>query len=94
MNWDRIENNWKQFKVDVKKQWPELSDDQLHLAAGKRDLLHYEIQKAYGISAHAAEWQLSGWQERLTAQHPPMAAASTESGIACWWQQNKPALFQ
>ncbi len=89
MNWDRIESNWKRFNVDVKKQWRKLSDHQLNSTAGKRDLLLHEIQKTYGISEHAAEWQLSGWQARLTAQNPEMTPESEPSGFANWWQQNK-----
>lgn len=89
MNWDRIESNWKQCKVDVKAQWGKLSDHQLNTTDGKRDLLLHEIEKTYGISEHAAEWQLSGWQVRLTAQNPEMTPESETSGIASWWQQNK-----
>lgn len=94
MNWDRIESNWKQFKVDVKAQWSKLSDHQINAMAGKRDQLLYAIQKTYGITEHAAEWQLSGWQARLADQNPSMSQESMPAGIANWWQQNKPARLQ
>lgn len=82
MNWDRIESNWKQCQVDVTAQWGKLSDHQLNATAGKRELLRHEIEKTYGISEHAAEWQLSGWQARLDNQNQTMTAESEPSGLA------------
>ncbi len=64
MKWDRIEENWGEFKDRAKQQWGELSVAQLDVIAGKRDCLASGIQETYGISKHAAEWQLSGWQHR------------------------------
>ena len=63
MNWDRIEGNWKQFKGSVKEQWGKLTDDQLDIVEGKRDRLAGKIQEAYGVTAEAAEHQLSTWQK-------------------------------
>ena len=39
MNWDRIEGNWKQFKGNAKQQWGKITDSQLEVISGKRDLL-------------------------------------------------------
>jgi uncharacterized protein YjbJ (UPF0337 family) len=64
MNWNLIEGNWLKFKGSVHAQWNKLTAAQLDLIAGKRDRLAHEIHAAYGISRHAAEWQLSGWQGR------------------------------
>jgi uncharacterized protein YjbJ (UPF0337 family) len=65
MNWDRIEGNWKQFKGNALQQWGKLTDDQLDVIAGKRDVLLGRIQEAYGISRDEGEKQLAAWQERL-----------------------------
>ena len=62
MNWDRIEGNWKQYKGSAKQQWGKLTDDQLDVTSGKRDLLVGKIQEAYGISKDEAEKQMSRWQ--------------------------------
>ena len=64
MNWDRINGNWQEFKGKIKQQWEKLTDAQLDAIAGSRDRLAAGIQQTYGISKHAAEWQLSGWQHR------------------------------
>lgn len=71
MNWDRIEGNWQQFKGTAKQQWGKLTDDQLDVIAGKRDLLAGRIQEAYGVSKDEAEKQLSAWQQ---TQQDPNAA--------------------
>jgi len=94
MNWDQIESSWEQYKGDVQEQWSKLSSNQLDFIAGDRDTLVQEIGKIYAISEHAAEWQLSGWQARLSAQKPVMTAESKVTGIANWWQQSKSAIFQ
>lgn len=64
MNWDRIQGDWKQFKGTIKVRWGKLTDDQLDVIAGKRDVLAGKIQEAYGISKEEAEAQVNEWQER------------------------------
>ena len=71
MNWDRIEGNWQQFKGTAKQQWGKLTDNQLDVIAGKRDLLAGRIQEAYAVSKDEAEKQLSAWQQ--TQQEPKAA---------------------
>lgn len=63
MNWDRIEGNWKKFKGSVRQHWGKLTDDQLDVVSGKRDLLAGKIQETYGVSKDEAEKQLTTWQE-------------------------------
>jgi uncharacterized protein YjbJ (UPF0337 family) len=65
MNWDRIEGNWKQFKGSALQQWGKLTDDQLDVVAGKRDVLLGRIQEVYGISKEEGEKQLAAWQQRM-----------------------------
>ena len=70
MNWDRIEGNWKQFKGSARQQWGKLTDDQLDVIAGKRDLLLGRIQEAYGITKDETEKQLAEWQRRIQDPAP------------------------
>ncbi len=71
MNWERIEGNWQQFKSTAQEHWGKLTDDQLYVIAGKRDLLAGRIQEAYGVSKDEAEKQVSVWQQM---QQDPNAA--------------------
>ena len=65
MNWDRIEGNWKKFKGNVKEQWGKLTDDDLDVAAGKRDQLSGKIQERYGIAKDEADRQITDWADRM-----------------------------
>jgi uncharacterized protein YjbJ (UPF0337 family) len=65
MNWDRIEGNWKQLKGNARQQWGRLTDDQLDVIAGKRDVLLGRIQELYGISRDESERQLADWEKRM-----------------------------
>jgi uncharacterized protein YjbJ (UPF0337 family) len=67
MNWDRIEGEWKQMKGSVKEQWGKLTDDDLDVAAGKRDQLVGKIQNRYGIAKDEAEKQIDDWAENHKA---------------------------
>lgn len=71
MNWDRIEGNWKQFKGDIKVRWGKLTDDQIDVIAGKRDILAGKVQEVYGLSKDETEKQLSEWQERQEVRKRP-----------------------
>jgi uncharacterized protein YjbJ (UPF0337 family) len=64
MNWDRIEGNWKEFKGRVREQWGKLTDDDLDVAAGKRDQLIGRIQERYGIAQEVADRQVNDWLAR------------------------------
>lgn len=65
MNWDFIEADWKQYKEHVKAQWAKLTDDQLGLIAGKRDLLVSLIRELYGIESEEADRQIKSFQKFL-----------------------------
>jgi uncharacterized protein YjbJ (UPF0337 family) len=62
MNWDKIKGNWKQAKGAVRRQWGRLTDDQLDVIAGNRDILIGRIQEAYGISRDEAESEVRDWE--------------------------------
>jgi uncharacterized protein YjbJ (UPF0337 family) len=61
MNWDQAKGKWKQIKGSVKTQWGKLTDDDLDIIAGQRDVLVGKIQERYGISKDAALTQVNNW---------------------------------
>ena len=65
MNWDQIEGKWTQFKGKAREQWGRLTDDDLDVAAGKRDQLAGKIQERYGIARDEAEKQIEEWSDRM-----------------------------
>jgi uncharacterized protein YjbJ (UPF0337 family) len=64
MNWDRIEGNWKQVTGKAKVQWGKLTDDDLDVIAGRRDVMAGKIQERYGVAKDEAEKQLSAWESK------------------------------
>lgn len=65
MNWDRIEGNWKQFKGKVKTKWGELTDDELDVIEGDRDILIGKLQERYGMARDEAEKEVAAFERDL-----------------------------
>ena len=66
MNWKQIESKWDELKGDVKVEWGKLTDDDMHVLAGKRDVLVGKISERYGILKEEAENQVDSWTAKLT----------------------------
>ncbi|WP_311223439.1 MULTISPECIES: CsbD family protein [unclassified Acidovorax] len=64
MNEDTVKGNWKQFTGKIKEQWGKLTDDDLDVAAGKRDQLLGKLQERHGLAKDAAETELKSWEGR------------------------------
>lgn len=62
--WDRIAGNWKQFWVDAKAKWGDITDDEWLEINGNREKLEGKIQERYGIAKDEARRQIDEW-ERL-----------------------------
>ena len=62
MNWDQIEGSWKQLKGKVRQKWGKLTDDELDVISGNRDILVGRIQEAYGITREESERQVRTWE--------------------------------
>ena len=63
MNWDRVEGNWKQMTGAIKQKWGKLTDDDLTMANGRREVLRGRLQERYGIAKDEAERQLDDFLE-------------------------------
>jgi uncharacterized protein YjbJ (UPF0337 family) len=65
MNWDRIEGNWQQVKGKVKQRWGKLTDDQITVINGQRDILAGKLQEAYGLSKDEVDNQIRDWERSI-----------------------------
>ncbi len=63
MNEDILKGKWKQFKGEVKKQWADLTDDDLERVEGEYDQLVGRIQERYGYSREQAEREVNDFFE-------------------------------
>ena len=62
MTWERIKGDWTRARGRIRMQWGNLTDDQLDVIEGRRDLLLGKLQEAYGISEDEAERQIRQWE--------------------------------
>ena len=65
MNWDRIQDSWRQLKGRVQQQWGKLTDDDFDRIAGRQEELIGRLQERYGRSQDEAEREVREWSERL-----------------------------
>lgn len=47
MDWSSMEQNWKEFRRNVKQKWVKLSDEDLDDINGRRERLEETIQARY-----------------------------------------------
>ena len=65
MNWDEITGDWKEFAGKAKAKWGKLTDNDLTIAAGKRDQLAGLLQQHYGYAKEKAEKELDEFSKAL-----------------------------
>ena len=77
MNWERIKGDWTQAVGRIRMKWGELTDDQLDVIEGRRDLLLGKLQEAYGISEDEAERQVREWEGAAFGDDDSLESAPT-----------------
>jgi uncharacterized protein YjbJ (UPF0337 family) len=65
MNWQMLEGKYKEHVGAMRAKWGKLTDDDLEMAKGKRDVLVGKLQQRYGMAKDEAEKQLDSWVETL-----------------------------
>jgi len=56
-----FKGKWKQIKGEAKKQWGKLTDDDLDVIDGEKDILVGKLQERYGHTKDAAEEEYQSW---------------------------------
>ena len=76
MNTDQMSGKWKQMKGAVKEQWGKLTDDDLQVIDGKRDVLVGKLQERYGMAKEEAQKKADEW---LKSYRPTEQEASYDN---------------
>lgn len=63
--WEQIKGGWNQFAGEARKQWADLTDDDLEYIRGERQKLHGKLQERYGIAKEDAELQITEWENTM-----------------------------
>ena len=65
MNWTQIKGDLKQVGGKFKQQWGKLTDDDLLLLEGKKDVFLGKLQERTGLAKDDAEKQLDAFIAKL-----------------------------
>jgi len=63
MNWDTVQGQWKMFTGKIKEKWGQLTDNDLAVVGGKRDVLLGKLQERYGYARDKAEKELADFEK-------------------------------
>ncbi len=55
MNWDSLAGKWRELSGTVKSKWGKLTDDDIQVIGGKKDVLIGRLQQRYGFQKDRAE---------------------------------------
>jgi uncharacterized protein YjbJ (UPF0337 family) len=58
INTDILSGKWKQLKGEIKKQWGQLTDDDLQIVEGQHEKLVGLVQERYGYARERAEQEV------------------------------------
>jgi uncharacterized protein YjbJ (UPF0337 family) len=78
MNQDQIEGNWKQMVGVVRQKWGKLTDGDLAVIKGNREVLAGKLQKRYGIAVEEARRQIADFDKAYRAE--PKSPEVAEEG--------------
>jgi uncharacterized protein YjbJ (UPF0337 family) len=70
MQWEHIERNWGEYKLNARTRWSRLSRLELDRIAGNREKLAARIAEVYGMSAEEAQQQIAAWHAALREVNP------------------------
>ena len=78
MHWEQIQGQWKQLKGKLKIKWGKLTDDDLDIIAGQKDVLVGKIQERYGLEKEEALRQVEEWNSTLGQEADGETAAERD----------------
>jgi len=78
MNSEQLEGKWKQFQGQIRAKWGHLTDNDMQVIAGKRDILIGRVEERYGLAKEKAIAEVDGFLNSLQAQPEHNPQDSTE----------------
>ncbi len=80
MNWEQIQGKWQEYKGQVKQRWGKLTDNDLTVINGKRDVLAGKLLVGYGKSKEIVEKEIAEFEaacKTCNTANPPAGKAGT-----------------
>jgi uncharacterized protein YjbJ (UPF0337 family) len=79
VSWETLKGSWTQLRGRIRMQWGKLTDDQLDVIEGRRDLLLGKLQEAYGVTEEEADRQVKAWEDEQFVDGDPSPDARPTS---------------
>lgn len=67
MNWEQIQGKWQEYGGRIKQRWGKLTDNDLTLIQGKRDVLAGKLLTAYGKTKEQTEKEIAAFEASCTS---------------------------
>jgi uncharacterized protein YjbJ (UPF0337 family) len=65
MNWEQLQGQGKQLGGKLKEKWAKLTDDDLLLLEGKKDVFMGKLQERTGLAKDEAEKQFDAFMAKI-----------------------------
>jgi len=75
MNWDQIQGKWLEMKGQVKQRWGKLTDRDLTVIDGKRDVLAGKLLGLYGTTKEQVEKEIADFEKASRAEDKAAGSA-------------------
>lgn len=74
MNWEQIQGKWHAYKGQVKQYWGKLTDQDLTVINGKREVLIGKIMERTGVTKEQAEKDVAVFMSACKSAAPAAGA--------------------
>ena len=83
MNWEQIQGKWQEYKGQAKQRWGKLTDNDLTVINGKRDVLAGKLLASYGNSKERVEKEIAEFEASCKAcdEAKPKPAAGAAGSV-------------
>jgi uncharacterized protein YjbJ (UPF0337 family) len=83
MNWEQIQGKWQEYRGQLEQRWGKLTDDDLTMIQGRRDVLAGKLLTVYGKTKEQTEKEITAFEASCrscgTAKPLGEEAESTDS---------------
>ncbi len=77
MNWTQIQGKWQEYKGKIKQRWGKLTDDDLMVINGKRDVLAGKLLERTGATKVQVEKEIAEFEAAHCTTEKSAADAAT-----------------
>jgi uncharacterized protein YjbJ (UPF0337 family) len=68
MDWGQIKTKWPQMRGQLRHRWGRLTEDDLDVIDGERDIFIGRVQERYSIDREEAQRRIEEWMHTLSEE--------------------------